>query len=74
MLPDTPWKGDTIECVGHLTHKFESDIEFVLVVLTATTALISRLPVENTKHYEICKVVMHSSTNQGTICGCSERG
>jgi|AntDeeMinimDraft_5_1070356.scaffolds.fasta_scaffold02610_5 hypothetical protein len=73
MLPNTPWKCDTIECVDYLTHKFESDIEFVLVVLTASTALISRLTVKHTKHFETARWSCIRRRTKGSISGCSER-
>jgi len=63
MLLNPTRKRDTIECVDNFADEFEPDIEFILVVLAASPTLVSRLPVENTKHCEICEMVMHPSTN-----------
>jgi len=41
VLTNTTWKRDAIECVDDLTNQSESDVEFVLVVLAASTTLIA---------------------------------
>jgi hypothetical protein len=63
MLYNTPWKRNPIECVDNLAYKLEFNIEFVFVILAASTTLVSRLSVEYPKHCEIGKMVMHPSTN-----------
>jgi hypothetical protein len=66
ILYNTTWKRTTIECVDNLAYKLEFDIEFVFVILAASTTLISRLSGENTKYCEISKMVMHSPPKRRT--------
>jgi len=66
ILHNTPWKCNPIERVDNLAYEFESNIEFVFVILAASTTLVSRLSGENTKYCEVSKIVMHLSPKRRT--------
>jgi len=61
---DPTWKRDPVEFLDHVEDEILPDVEFVLVVLSAGTAFVSRLSIENANHREVCEVVVHPASDQ----------